>query len=379
MKIAFDAKRIFFNETGLGNYGRNVIDGLSQYYPENQYDLYTPLPVKKQHFNRFQEYSKYNIVTPQNWYYQKMPSVWRSLGIKKQLHNSRPDIYHGLSLELPYGIEKLGILSIITIHDLIFLKYPHLYKPWDAYVYQKKCIQGAHASNRIITISESTRKDIIELYQIPGSKIDVVYPAASPLYYKLPSAQEMEIVIKGYNIDFPYILSVGSFHERKNLLKPLEALAELKNSEIKLIFVGRGERYKRVMVDKIKALKLEKRVLFIENVPMENLPALYHHALASVYPSIYEGFGIPVIESMFCRTPVILSDRSSLKEAGGEGGIFVDVLSSESIAGAIDHCFDNPEFRLQKSLQGYAHVQKFHIKNCTDNLMKVYTTLLSEK
>ncbi|MBK8684974.1 MAG: glycosyltransferase [Bacteroidetes bacterium] len=165
MRIGFDAKRIYHNSSGLGNYGRNLLNGLLQYYPDFQYHLYNPKPG-----NLFQTTSK-NVheIQPQSFLYKCFPSLWRSRGLSAQLP-AEVDLYHGLSNELPFGIHRSALASVVSIHDLIFEKFPEYYTATDRRIYRKKFSYSSHAAKLVLACSELTKRDLIHHYQIPAEK-----------------------------------------------------------------------------------------------------------------------------------------------------------------------------------------------------------------
>ena len=181
MRIAFDAKRIYQNKTGLGNYSRTLVKSLASLYPTNEYLLYAPKQT-----DLFDARNCYNtsLKTPQSFLHQKLSALWRSKWVVNDLIKDKVDIYHGLSHEIPKGIEKTGIKSVVTIHDLIFEKYPEQYKFIDRKIYRHKFIHACLNANKIISVSEQTRKDIIELYGIDPDKITTTYQSCDERFYQ---------------------------------------------------------------------------------------------------------------------------------------------------------------------------------------------------
>lgn len=223
---------------------------------------------------------------------------------KKTFWKKGVQLYHGLSNELPIGIHKTGIKSVVTIHDLIFLRYPEYYKPIDRKIYNFKFKYACHVADRIVAISECTKRDIMNFYQIPAEKIDVVYQGCDPQYSEIVSEQKKKQVKEIYQLPEKYILNVGSIETRKNLMLALEALKDIP-ADIHLVAVGKKTPYVDSLMEYANENGLNDHLHLIHNLPHSDLPAVYQQALMFVYPSRFEGFGIPIIEAMHSQLPVI--------------------------------------------------------------------------
>ncbi|RPI42521.1 MAG: glycosyltransferase family 1 protein, partial [Bacteroidetes bacterium] len=186
MRIGFDAKRAYNNFSGLGNYSRYVISNICRFFPENECLLYTPSIADP---DLFHEPEDAIVKLPRTWIGRYHRSYWRSFRLAHWLNADAVDIYHGLSNELPYGIHRSGVKSVITIHDLIFLQYPGLYKPFDRYVYRKKVRYGTRVATRIIAVSEQTRQDIIRFLSVDPTRIRVVYQGCHRQFYNRVSPE----------------------------------------------------------------------------------------------------------------------------------------------------------------------------------------------
>jgi glycosyltransferase involved in cell wall biosynthesis len=180
MKIGYDAKRLFFNFTGLGNYSRMIVLSLLKNFPEDKYYLFTPRLKNKNLFSEFIQ--KCRIVEPDTFMGNLFPQIWRRTGIVKDIINNELDVYHGLSHEIPAGLKKEKIKTVVTIHDLIFLRFPEFYKPWDVWNYKRRYLKSCLLADKIIAISENTRRDIVELLGVNEEKISVVYQSVNPVY-----------------------------------------------------------------------------------------------------------------------------------------------------------------------------------------------------
>lgn len=371
--IAFDAKRITHNSTGLGNYGRYIIDILSHYYPMNEYHLYTPGEGKESLKNKLPKGNNITYHYPEGINSFLKP-IWRSFGIANDLKKQKPDIYHGLSNELPFGLKKAGIPSLVTIHDLIFVRFPEFYKPIDRTIYNYKFRKACELGDRVIAVSEMTRQDIIKYYHIPENKIDVVYQGCAPLFLKQASLEERQRVTDKYNLPAHYILYVGSIEERKNLLLIVKTLHKL-NKDIRLIAIGKRTPYTEVVENYIRENRMGQQVTLLSNIPYEDLPVFYQLASLFIYPSFFEGFGIPIIEALHSNIPVIAATGSCLEEAGGPDSLYVNPNDADDLSEKIDWVLSTPSVANRMRAAGKEYVKRFTDKQIADDLMAVYDKL----
>ncbi|HKJ43419.1 MAG TPA: glycosyltransferase, partial [Sunxiuqinia sp.] len=210
LKIGFDAKRAFLNAAGLGNYSRNTINAVSRFYPENNYFLFSPSLDEA----RFHSPQNSKIILPGNFWWRALKPFWRSYKISSLAKAAELDIYHGLSHELPIGIEKSGIKSVVTIHDLIFMRFPELYKAADRKIYLRKIKHAVHATDQIIAISEQSKSDLVDFFKLKPEKIEVVYQSINPIFFENASAQELKSVRKKFSLPSEFMLTVGTIEAR---------------------------------------------------------------------------------------------------------------------------------------------------------------------
>ena len=370
MKIAFDAKRAFTNSSGLGNYSRALIKSLVELYPNNEYSLYTPAISQKDFLELMRNKQNVEICTPRSFVSQSMPFLWRSFSITKQLQQNHTSIYHGLSNELPFNISQFRNLKVVSIHDLIFLRYPELYPFFDRKMYYQKVKMACITADCIIAISHQTKADLIEFFALPESKIKVVYQSCDPIFQVQPSSEQLTAVGKKYKLPQQFILSVGTIEERKNLLTLVKALQQCK--ELELVVVGRKRAYYRQVANFILENNMQARIHFLEDVANSELPALYCLAKLFVYPSLFEGFGIPILESLFCKTPVIAANSSSLPEVGGAHTVYFEPSNADQLAAEINRIFYSDTLRKDMAEQGYNHAQKFLPEEVARTMMNLY-------
>lgn len=365
LKIGFDAKRVFNNRTGLGNYSRTLLDNLRRFQPDNEYVLFTP-KVSENEFG--EKYAKeFPTITP----HKMGGTYWRSYGVGKDIEKEGIEVFHGLSNELPFRLE--GVKKVVTIHDLIFKRLPDTYPFLDRQVYDMKSRKSCRNADVVIAISESTKQDIMHYYGIKEEKIKVIYQACDAIYYEETSADKR--ALKKYNLPENYLLSVGSIVERKNLLNTVKAISELpKDLQIPLVVVGKGKKYRQKVMSFLHSNRMKSQVIWIENLTdIGDLKKVYQHASALLYPSEYEGFGLPVVEGLLCKTPVITSNVSSLPEAAGDGALQVNPHSVEEITGALEKLLTDSDFAKKLTEKGYHYACKtFDPKQLTDKIIEIY-------
>lgn len=373
LTIGFDAKRAMRNSTGLGNYSRLVIDVLSRAYPSNSYRLYSPGAKAIDRVLPLLSCPGVRLVTPRTLLGRMCPALWRVYGgLTDQLRHDRVSLFHGLSNELPLDIGRARIPSVVTIHDLIFLRFPDGYKPVDRAIYDYKFRNAARNATRVIAISERTRLDLIELYGIPEQKIDVVYQGCHSQFLNPVSPELMHQVARQYSLPQRFVVMVGTVEPRKNQMLAVRALPLLP-ADVKLVIVGRGRQPYSSSLDRlVSSLHLSSRVIRIPSIPFEHLPAVYSLASVAAYPSFYEGFGIPVIEALGCGVPVVAATGSCLEEAGGPGAVYVDPRSVEQFAFQVNRLLDDSDARAAMVRDGRTHIRRFDASGFARSIMQVY-------
>lgn len=374
MNIGFDGKRAANNQTGLGNYSRWLIDSCAKHYPQNQYFVYAPKVNKTSAILEFLMNKNIHLRLPKH---SKFKFLWRSIFMKNDLRIDEVALYHGLSQEIPFGISKFNLKTIVTIHDLIFLRLPTLYALPDRLIYNLKCKYACNHSNRIIAISEKTKNDVIEFYGIEESKIDVIYQSCDDSFKADADPVFKKDVRLKYGLPEQYILNVGTIEPRKNLLLIIRALKRI-NNQYKLVVVGKKRhKYAKLVCQEISKLGLTDRVVFLNNVPFSDLPSIYQMAALFVYPSFYEGFGIPIIEALHSKIPVIAALGSCLEEAGGPDSVYIDPNDASGLAIAANEILESPVKRKYMVDTGNNFVRKFDSERLTGQVMACYLNTIS--
>ena len=373
MRIAFDAKRMLNNPTGLGNHARILLNALMRDYTDNEYLLFSP-KAKDEFFHQL--HGDFKMHFPETKLAQSVHPLWRSYGITNDLLKNRVDIYHGISNELPFNIHRSGIKTVVTIHDLIFLKHQEQYPRIDRHIYTLKTKNAVKQADSIIAVSEETKRDLIEMYRVPEQKITVIYQSADVRFYDKRSEEQLAAVARKYDLPQKYILNVGSFFPRKNQLTLIDAFDLIKNKIAEdLVLVGNSgnmlSEIQKVITDK----KLENRVHIVTDISNDDVPAVYQSASVFVFPSLFEGFGVPVVEALFSGTPVIASKGGAIAEAAGGDSIFIDPNSADDIADKILSVINDVSQQNKMREAGLIHALTMTDKVFAAKTMDVYNSL----
>ncbi|MBB3187334.1 glycosyltransferase family 4 protein [Microbacter margulisiae] len=372
MIIGFDAKRAFWNRRGLGNYSRDLIRLMQQYFPDNQYVLFTP-KRKNAPFNPDSQGAV--SVQPSALIDRMMPSLWRSLTMNRDIRRQHVDIYHGLSQELPFGIHAAAVKTVVTIHDAIFIRYPELYDSVYRTVFTQKNRYSCHVSDRIVAISEQTKHDCIEFFGADEDKIDVVYQGCSSVFRDTVTADEINQVRHKYGLPKQFLLSVGAIERRKNMGIILDAIYK-GNIDMPLVIVGGKTAYFAELAKKIASYSLQNRVLFLHQAAFADFPAIYHAASCMIYPSLFEGFGLPILEALCTELPVITSKGGCFDETGGDAAFYIDPLNVDELVDAIQQVLSDSILQKDMKKKGLHHAELFTDEHVAHNMMQVYSKLV---
>jgi len=372
MHIGFDAKRFFQNVTGLGNYSRSTVLGLAEYFPGHRYTLYTPR--RKGPFC--------TMTLPEPVQVQEaclagraVPSLWRSLGIPARAKLDALDIYHGLSHELPLTRFPRGTRTVVTMHDLLFLTHPHLYRWADRKLYAWKYGQSCRRADLVVAISRKTAEDAHELFSVPMEKIRVVHQSCNPVFSAPLAPGDEERLRRVYDLPGRYVLFVGSLIPRKGVHTLISALAALSPADRPGLVVAGTGAMESELREQARAAGLEPLVRFLGKVPGADLPGLYRLASVFAYPSAAEGFGIPILEALTSRVPVVTSSGSCFAEAGGDAALYTAPGDTEQLADALLRALNDAELRERMIRLGVEHAAGFHLARTSANLMRVYEEL----
>lgn len=344
LRIGFDAKRAFNNGTGLGNYSRFVISSLVKLYPQHHYFLFTP-GIKPEFKDWIADGGNVSIVTPQSPLGKVVPSMWRTYAIADLCNAMKLDVYHGLSNELPVGIQRFKGKKLVTIHDLIFLRYPDYYGAIDRYIYTKKFEAACEKADLVLAASDQTKQDVIRYFDTDADKIKITYQDCDQRFLHKAGKDELNHVLAKYDLPLKYILCVGTIEERKDQLTVLKAFHQLNDASYKLVFIGRQTDYAQQLHQYISSNGLMSDVMFLKNVPASDLPLIYQASSAFVYASEFEGFGIPILEGLRSGVPVISARNSSLTEVGGEAVLYFNSKDATALKNCMQQALYDEEVR----------------------------------
>lgn len=371
MKIGFDAKRIFHNRTGLGNYSRDIIRIMNLYYPNNKYFLYNPQKSKEGLF--VPNETNVHEITPNKLFDQLFQNFWRQINIVNDITTNKIDLYHGLSGEIPLNVKNINIPVVVTIHDLIFLRFPQFYSFFDRKIHKLKAYHACRNADIVIAVSKQTKNDILNYFKIPEEKVKVIYQGCQDIFKRKKPKEEIDRIKKKYGLPNDYILNVGTIEERKNILAAVKAIKDI---DIHLAIVGRETLYTKKVRKYIERNNMTKKVSFINNISNNELAAIYQGALLFIYPSLFEGFGIPIIEAMYSGIPVITSKGGCFNEAGGENCIYINPIDIVEIRESIKNVLQNQQLREAMIKKGKDYVLKFSDKNIASQYKNLYQSLI---
>ena len=385
MRIAFEAKRFFESGTGFGTYSRTLVGDLAKYFPENRYFLFAPesernmAMVSRAHsteIDRVVSYASVRVVAPPS----KGKFYWKLIGARKALREHQIDLYHGLTQQIPRSIRRTKIPKILSIQDLIYRHFPDLFPGERLNFIDQQLRKACAISDHIVAISQSTKSDLIKFFSIAPSKISVIYPACDRRYrIQLPTSRQEKIKNK-YQLPDRYLLYVGSITQRKNLLTIVKAMKFIPTKErIPLVVIGQQTPYTHSVLTYAEQNGLSEFLIFPKNVTTQDLPAIYQGSRIFLYTSLYEGFGIPVLEALASGVPVITSNTSALPEAAGPDSHLIEPLSAEQTADSIMQITWERNLREEMINNGYLYCQQFENSEVTKLIFSLYNTLLSRE
>jgi glycosyltransferase involved in cell wall biosynthesis len=372
MHIGFDGKRFFQNVTGLGNYARSTVLGLAEHFPRHRYTLYAPSAKAPFCTMPLPPAVHVQEACPA---WRPVPALWRSLAIPSAAARDAVDIYHGLSHELPLTAFPARTRTVVTMHDLLFMTHPHLY-PWaDRRLYAWKYRRSCRRADLVVAISRRTAEDVQELFQIPAERIRVAYQSCSPVFSAPMGEQELEELRSRLALPADFILYVGSLIERKGVRTLVDAVGMLPEGDSPgLVIVGTGP-LEGVLREQVRSAGMARSTHFLGQVQSADLPGLYRLARVFAYPSVGEGFGIPILEALTSGTPVVTSTGSCFAEAGGEAALYADPGDAEGLSAALCRAFRDEDLRREMIAKGLAHARHFEAARTSARLMEIYAEL----
>jgi len=377
MKVGIISDRLNRTLTGVGNYVYNLIKELSKIYKDNLFLInYTEN-------NMFNDINKIIINNPFNFLPGKYSYYFWLIYLNYYLMKNNKvvdlDIIHSPE-NVALFIKLKGQKKVITVHDIMPYRFREFYDSVTYFRYRLLLSKTLKTADAIIAVSCNTKLDIMRYFKIPEEKIKVIYNGVDDNYKPL-SKKEVERIRQKYNLTFPYILYVGGLGPNKNIIRLIKAYYKLKkqNFDHKLVLVG-AKRWQYNKISKLlKILDLQKDVIFLGYLPREDLPALYNAADLFVYPSLYEGFGLPPLEAMACGTPVITSNTSSLPEVVGDAGIMVDPYDVDGLAKAMYEVLTNDGLKEELRKRGLKRAKLFSWRKTAEETLKIYEEVYNIK
>jgi glycosyltransferase involved in cell wall biosynthesis len=373
VRIGIDATALPHQLTGAGNYVFQLISALARSDRTNEYLVFTTshqaeaLGVEREGFR----------VVRRDFPGRGMRLAWEQVGLPGLVRRHKLDLLHSPHYTMPL---KHSARSVVTFHDLTFVLYPELHQPAKRIFFPAMMRWSARHAQRIITVSESTRSDLVRTFGVSPNRVTTVLSAADTDYRPAAPALVADVSARYGLRPGGYLLYVGVLEPRKCLDQLVEAFGRIAPAAdgLELIIAGkRGWMYDQIF-GQVAALGLENRVRFPGYVPRADLPALYSGARAFVYPSRYEGFGLPVLEAMSCGTPVVTTNVSSMPEVAGDGALLVDPDDVAGLAAALARIVHDASLRQELSARGQARARTFSWERCARDTIKVYQEAMTE-
>jgi glycosyltransferase involved in cell wall biosynthesis len=364
MRVAIDARKL--HDFGIGTYIRNLLKQLARLDSDTEYVLLTrqeDLAVAAQLGPNFR-----SVLEPSPNY-----SIQEQFHVPWVLMRERPDVFHAPHYILPTGVRAH---SVVTIHDCIHLMFPQYLPNRVAYAYARMAMwSAARRSDCILTVSQASKRDILHFFSVPPEKIEVIYNAIDERFRLEPNEDAVTRVRERYQLDQRFVLYVGNIKPHKNLVRLIEAFAALRQGEfddLKLLIIGDEISKLPALRRAVHSLKLHKHVRFLGYQPDDTLAILYRLASVFVFPSLYEGFGLPPLEAMASGTPVVTSNVSSLPEVTGDAAVLVDPHDVASIEHGMRRVLTDPELAADMRRRGLIRAREFSWERSVARILGVY-------
>ncbi len=369
MRIAIDARKL--RDYGIGTYVRNLLRHLSRIDSKTEYVLF----CRAEDCGAVEELGENFRAVPEN---ARPYSASEQLRIPMDLRREGIDLFHAPHYVLP---PLTPCKSVVTIHDCIHLRFPQYLPNRFAYAYARSSLWFAtHRSNRVLTVSEASKRDILRYFRVPERKIDVIYNAIDERFGEPPAPEEIERVRDRYQLNAPYVLYAGNIKPHKNLERLIEAFHMLRRGDlehVKMLIIGDEISKYATLRRAVHRYKLHKHVRFFGFVPDKTLAVLYRLARAFVFPSLYEGFGLPPLEAMASGTPVITSNLSSLPEVVGDAALLIDPYDADAIADAMRRVLLDSDLRDDLRQRGLRRVGEFSWDRSVRRVREIYEEVLA--
>jgi glycosyltransferase involved in cell wall biosynthesis len=368
MRIAIDARKL--HDFGIGTYIRNILRGLARLDPETEYIV---LCRSDDMEAAAQLGANFRAVAET----AKPYSLSEQFSIPLTLVRERAHLFHEPHYVLPTATR---CRSVVTIHDCIHLMFPQYLPGSLAHIYARASMWTAvRKSDRILTVSEASKRDILRFFDVPPEKVEVIYNAIDERFLAAPDTERMDLIRQRYQLDHPFLLYVGNIKPHKNLERLIDAFGRVRAAgldELRLVIIGDEISRYPAMRQAVHRHQLDKYVRFLGFQPYETLAGFYRLARAFVFPSLYEGFGLPPLEAMACGTPVVTSNVSSLPEIAGGAALLVDPYDTASIAEGITRAVTDEPLRQQLAQRGLARARDFSWAQSVAATHRIYMEVL---
>jgi glycosyltransferase involved in cell wall biosynthesis len=377
LRIGVDYTAAIRQGAGIGRYTRELVRALAKLEPSHDYVLFAAVggqPLT-------------DMAWPPSFQVRSVPLSDRALAILwhrlhlplwVELATGPVDIFHSPDFVLP-PVRRAK--TLVTVHDLSFIRYPQCADA-NLRAYLNKVVpRSVHRADLVLADSQSTKGDLVELFGVEFDKIEVIYPGVEERFHPIEDQALLEAVRRRYNLPPRFILGLGTLQPRKNFTRLIKAFADLRFaiSDLRLVIVGgKGWLYEEIFAT-VERLGLEEKVVFPGFVADEHLPALYNLADLFVFPSLYEGFGLPPLEALACGTPVITSDASSLPEVVGEAGLMVEATDVEALAEAVRRVLEDDALREGMVAKGLEQARQFTWQKAAAKLLNLYEAMSSDQ
>jgi glycosyltransferase involved in cell wall biosynthesis len=294
--------------------------------------------------------------------------LWEQTSFARQLRQMKPGLLHGMAYAVPVGWPGP---SVVTVYDLSFLLFPKAFKPANRIYLAATTRATARRARRVLTISEHARRDIVRLLNVPEECVDVTYPAVEARYRRLPE-DEVEAFRSARGLPDAFVFTLGTLEPRKNLVGLLRAYAQLSKPRPPLYVAGGSGWHVSPIFDTVRQLQIADEVRFLGFVPEDELPLWYNSARLFAFPSLYEGFGLPVLEAMACGAPVVTSTAASLPEVGGTAALLAPPQDTDRIAQQMARVLDDSQLRTELRAAGRIQASRFSWRAMTDRIVTSY-------
>ncbi len=377
MKICFDVSPAVHHHAGLGRYAHELLSALVATDAANTYTAFYNDPQELLPAPPLDQLPRVRVpLGAKPWRLSALISHLLNLGMDRAL--PRGDLFHATDHLLP---RLKHARTVFTLHDLIFQIFPEYHLPLNRWFLKLALPHFLRRADAIIAVSECTKRDAMRLYHLPAEKIAVIYEGVNPHLRPESDPQKIAWVRAHYAKNRRFIFSLATIEPRKNLIRLMDAVRalHLRGFNQRLLIAGRKGWLCQDIFEHARKVGMQDKIIFLDFVPDEDLPALFAACDAFVFPSLYEGFGLPPLEAMACGAPVVASNTSSLPEILGDAALYVNPMDTANIAIGIERVLTNRELRAELRAKGIAQAAKFSWERAARETLAVYEQVAGRK